>query len=170
MSSMWEMLFMGTILSLLMILAMCNIRIECGCLNMHSLNTQSYLNCIIHDLLFIMVVPRCTKNPSILFNGSKWRIISHISFWGTWLITRWRWSTRDLVGHYYLLRFQSENEKRWLQILWMCLSKMRMRHDAIWVIVDRLTKSVYFLAIGAKLFLQNLINIYSRSCQTSWGS
>ena len=33
-------------------------------------------------------------------------------------------------------------------------------HDAIWVIVDRLTKSAYFLAIRSTFFLDRLARLY----------
>lgn len=40
------------------------------------------------------------------------------------------------------------------------LPRTRARHDAIWVIVDRLTKSAHFLPISDKYSVERLVNIY----------
>ena len=40
------------------------------------------------------------------------------------------------------------------------LSTTRMKHDAIWVIVDRLTKSAHFLAVSKKTSLDQLAKLY----------
>ena len=40
------------------------------------------------------------------------------------------------------------------------LPTTRMKHDAIWVIVDRLTKATHFLAISKKTLLDQLVKLY----------
>ena len=42
------------------------------------------------------------------------------------------------------------------------LPRMKSRHDAIWVIVDRLTKSAHFLLINEKSSLDRLVHLYVR--------
>ena len=44
----------------------------------------------------------------------------------------------------------------------MGLPRTRRGHDAIWVIVDRLTKSAHFLAMRATDALSQLANLYVR--------
>lgn len=40
------------------------------------------------------------------------------------------------------------------------LSRIRRKHDTIWIIVDLLTKLMHFLAIMVKLSLESLIDLY----------
>ena len=40
------------------------------------------------------------------------------------------------------------------------LPRTQKGHDAIWVIVDRLTKSAYFLPINIKYSLEKLVKLY----------
>ena len=40
------------------------------------------------------------------------------------------------------------------------LPRTQISHDAIWVIVDRLTKSAYFLAIRSTFSLNILVRLY----------
>ena len=40
------------------------------------------------------------------------------------------------------------------------LPRTQRGHDAIWVTVDRLTKSAYFLPISTKYSLENLVKLY----------
>ena len=40
------------------------------------------------------------------------------------------------------------------------LPRTRANHDAIWVIVDRLTKSAHFLPISEKYNVERLANLY----------
>ncbi|CAN6483644.1 unnamed protein product [Victoria cruziana] len=42
----------------------------------------------------------------------------------------------------------------------MGLPRTQRRHDAIWVVVDRLSKSVHFLAIRASMPLESLADLY----------
>ncbi|CAN6487310.1 unnamed protein product [Victoria cruziana] len=42
----------------------------------------------------------------------------------------------------------------------MGLSRTRWQHDAIWVVVDKLSKSAHFLAIRASTPLENLAELY----------
>ena len=44
----------------------------------------------------------------------------------------------------------------------MGLPRTRRGHDAIWVIVDRLTKAAHFLAMGATDSLVTLAELYTR--------
>ncbi|CAN6477452.1 unnamed protein product [Victoria cruziana] len=44
----------------------------------------------------------------------------------------------------------------------MGLPRTRRQHDAIWVVVDRLSKSAYFLAIRANMSLEGLADLYIR--------
>ncbi|CAN6444931.1 unnamed protein product [Victoria cruziana] len=58
-----------------------------------------------------------------------------------WNLPEWKWDkvTMDFV---------------------MGLPHMRGQHDAIWVVVDRLSKSTYFLAIRANMSLESLADLY----------
>ena len=40
------------------------------------------------------------------------------------------------------------------------LPRMKANHDAIWVIIDRLTKSAHFLPINEKYLLERLVQLY----------
>ena len=40
------------------------------------------------------------------------------------------------------------------------LPKTRANHDAIWVIIDRLTKSVHFLPINERFSMDKLVHLY----------
>ena len=40
------------------------------------------------------------------------------------------------------------------------LPKTRANHNAIWVIVDRITKSAYFLPINERFSLDKLVHLY----------
>ena len=42
------------------------------------------------------------------------------------------------------------------------LPRTPLRHDAIWVIVDRLTKSAYFLAVRMTFTLEKFYRLYIR--------
>ena len=42
----------------------------------------------------------------------------------------------------------------------VCLPRAQIDHDAIWVIMDRLTKSIYFLAIRSTFSLERLVKLY----------
>lgn len=42
----------------------------------------------------------------------------------------------------------------------MILARSRRRHDEIWVMVDRLIKPAYFLAIKAKSSSKSLVDLY----------
>ena len=42
------------------------------------------------------------------------------------------------------------------------LPQTQQRHDAVWVIVDRLTKSAHFLAVWMTYFLERLCRSYIR--------
>ena len=40
------------------------------------------------------------------------------------------------------------------------LPKTKSNHDAIWVVIDRLTKSAYFLSINERFPLEKLVKLY----------
>ena len=42
----------------------------------------------------------------------------------------------------------------------VCLPHAQIDYNAIWVIMDRLTKSVYFLAIRSTFSLESLVKLY----------
>ena len=42
------------------------------------------------------------------------------------------------------------------------LSRTHWRHDAVWVIVDRLTESAHFLVIQMTFTLEEFFRLYSR--------
>ena len=42
----------------------------------------------------------------------------------------------------------------------------RSKHDAIWVIVDRLTKSAHFLPINEKSTMEKLVQLYLKEIVT----
>ena len=51
------------------------------------------------------------------------------------------------------------------------LPKTRKQHDAIWVIVDRLTKAAHFLPIRINQSLESLGRfIHQRNCSTTWST
>ncbi|CAN6464962.1 unnamed protein product [Victoria cruziana] len=60
-----------------------------------------------------------------------------------WELSEWQWDevTMDFV---------------------MGLPHIRRQHDAIWVIVDRLSKSAHFLAVRANMPLEGLAELYIR--------
>ena len=49
------------------------------------------------------------------------------------------------------------------------LLRIRRGHDAIWVIIDRLTKSVHFLAIRKTDFLDRLVDLFCQEIIRSRG-
>ena len=50
------------------------------------------------------------------------------------------------------------------------LPRTLRRHDAVWVIVDRLTKSIHFLAMRMTFTLEELCIVYSRDCSATWST
>lgn len=49
------------------------------------------------------------------------------------------------------------------------LSKTKKNHDAIWVIIDQLTKSTHFLPINEKYTIDRLVDIYSKEIVVQYG-
>ena len=50
------------------------------------------------------------------------------------------------------------------------LPRTQRQHDAIWVIVDRLTKSAHFLPVNVEDSLEKLAQLYVHEIVSSWGS
>ena len=67
-------------------------------------------------------------------------------------VAEWKWkhNTMDFVTH---------------------LPRTQQKHDAVWVIVDQLTKSAHFLAVRMTFaFLEILSVIHSRDSQATWST
>ena len=52
------------------------------------------------------------------------------------------------------------------------LSRTLRRHDDVWVIMDRLTKSAHFLAVRMTFTLEEFcrLYVYLRGCPTTWST
>ena len=50
------------------------------------------------------------------------------------------------------------------------LPRTQLKHDAVWVIVDRLTKSAHFLAVRMTFALEILLVIHSRDSPATWST
>ncbi|KAL8123999.1 hypothetical protein AgCh_011848 [Apium graveolens] len=71
---------------------------------------------------------------------------------------------QDLKKHFWWLGMKKEiADWKWEEIAMdflVGLPKTRSNHDAIWVIIDRLTKSGHFLSINERYSLEKLVKIY----------
>nr|GEY82416.1 putative reverse transcriptase domain-containing protein [Tanacetum cinerariifolium] len=72
---------------------------------------------------------------------------------------------RDIVDR----KFQNGNDKKIMMDLVIRLPKSRSGYDAIWVIMDRLTKSAYFLPIHEDLEMEKLARIYINEIEARHG-
>ena len=82
-----------------------------------------------------------------------------------------RQSIRDLVD---LLQPLEIPEWKWEHLAMdfvVGLPRTKANHDAIWVIIDRLTKSAHFLPINEKIFIgQASSSLPERDSSTTWSS
>ena len=47
--------------------------------------------------------------------------------------------------------------------------RTKTNHDAIWIIIDRLTKSAHFLPINERFYLERLVHLYLKEIIVRYG-
>ena len=59
-----------------------------------------------------------------------------------------------------LFRFELGNRSQLIWTSWLGLPKTRRQHDSIWVIVDGMTKSAYFISVKSTYRAKNYAKLY----------
>ena len=110
--------------------------------------------------VFIQVLLRCTMIWKIHIGGMGWREMLQILCLSVSLVSKWSWSIRDPLDYCSNCLFQSE---KWDMIAMDFVSgypRTSSCYDAIWVIMDRLTKTTHFLPIKKTYSTGRLVRLY----------
>lgn len=125
---------------------------------------------------FIWEKRECIETSRRDTGGKQWRRTSLILSTNLIRVKGKRWSISNQQETYNLYPFPNGNGKISPWISWWDYPRTPMRKDAIWVLVDRLTKSAHFLLVITmgtmtklnQLYLREVVGLYSKTIVSDW--